>query len=88
MLRVIGKIRRLKTSGYAVIMTTHLPEQAFLCDANVALLHRDGPLLFGPASGVVTERNLTQVYGVRIKIVEYLDTRNRPVRLCSPVLEP
>lgn len=86
MLRVIGKIRNLRDKGYAIIMTTHLPNHAFMCDANVVLLQRDKPLQFGRAFEILTERNLKDVYGVNIKVLEY-SSGERPIRLCAPMFE-
>ena len=86
MIRVMEKIRSLKEKGYAVVMTTHLPDQAFLCGASVVLLRRDGPLLFGPAEQVVTEKNLKDAYGVRVKIMEFAGTDGHIQRLCAPMM--
>ena len=87
MIRVMEKIRALKERGYAVVMTTHLPDQAFLCGASVVLLRRDGPLLFGPAEQVVTEKNLQEAYGVRVKIMEFAGADGHVRRLCAPLID-
>lgn len=86
MVRVIAKIRALREKGYGIIMTTHAPDQAFLCEANVALLSPGGTMEFGPASHIITERAIREVYGVDARVVEFYDQDNRLVRLCAPLL--
>lgn len=84
-MRVISKVRNLAAKGYAVIMTTHSPDHAFMCRSNVVLLQRDAPMQFGPAAQIITEKNMRAAYGVGVKIVEFMDSHNEPVRMCAPV---
>jgi len=84
MVRVINKILSLKGKGLGVIMTTHWPDQAFMCDSKVVLLQRNNPLKFGDAADVITEANLLDAYGVRVRVVEFFNESGRLVRLCSP----
>ena len=86
MIRVVEKIRTLRDKGYGIILTTHSPDQAFMCEANVALLRRGEPLLFGAAAEVITQENMKSAYGVDVKIIEFLDMNNRLVRMCSPLM--
>jgi iron complex transport system ATP-binding protein len=86
MVRVLGKIRALRDKGYGVIMTTHMPDQVFLCQADVALLKQNGTLEFGPAAKIITERSMQEVYGIEVKIAEFFDRNDHLVRLCTPVL--
>lgn len=85
--RVLEKICDLRDRGYAVIMTTHAPDHAFLCKANVALLQRDRPMLFGSAARVVTEKNLQDAYGVRVRIIEYYGEDGTLERACAPTMK-
>lgn len=87
MVRVIEKICELRDKGYGVVMTTHLPDQAFLCDAMVALLQRKGNVRFGRAEDIITEANMRDVYGVDIEVVEYFARDKRLVRMCVPSLK-
>ena len=83
--RVIDKIRSLAESGLAVIMTTHSPDHAFMCDSTVVLLCKDAPPRFGSAVDVITERNMKQAYGVNVKVVEFASQEGRVTRMCAPV---
>ena len=87
MVRVINKIRSLKDKGFGIILTTHSPDQAFMCESLVALLRRGNPMVFGEAAAVITEENMKSAYGVDVKVVEFFDTYGRLVRMCSPLLE-
>lgn len=82
--RVLKQICKLKDLGYGVIMTTHNPDQAFLCDSKVALLQRDEPVKYGYAVDVIVEKNMRSAYGVDIDIVEYVNPRGKRMRLCAP----
>lgn len=86
-IRVLEKICSLKERGYGIIMTTHTPEHAFLCDAQVVLLEGDGTMVFGTASQVVTEKNLKDAYGVRVKILEYNSSDGGVIRTCAPAMQ-
>ena len=87
MVRVVGKIRTLRDKGYGVLMTTHSPDQAFLCGADVALLLPDGTMRAGPAAHVINEQTVREAYGVDVKIVEFHDKSDRLVRLCTPLFQ-
>lgn len=85
--RVVAKIRELAQRGYAVLMTTHSPDQAFLLNSNVLLLQRDRPPQFGSAVDVITEKNMRDAYGTGVEVKEFLTRRGSVVRMCAPVLE-
>ena len=87
MVRVMTKIRSLRDKGFGVIMTTHSPDQAFMCESTVCLLRRNAPLIFGFAHEVITQENMRSAYGVDVKVIEFFDTHNRLVRMCSPLLK-
>ena len=84
-MRVIAKIRELAERGYGVIMTTHSPDHAFMCNSNVLLLQKDNPMKFGKAVDIITEKNMKQAYGVNVKIVEFVNTKGEIMRMCAPV---
>ena len=85
-MRVINQIRKLASEGYAIIMTTHAPDHAFMCNSNAVLLSKTDPPITGTANEVVTERNLKQSYGVVVKIVEFVNSQKQSMRLCAPVI--
>ncbi|MDR0886694.1 MAG: ABC transporter ATP-binding protein [Clostridiales Family XIII bacterium] len=86
MIRVMKKILALKDKGYGVIMTTHLPDQAFLCDSKVVLLQRDAPILFGDASAIITQKNLLEAYKVDVNVIEYVNDQGQRMKVCAPII--
>ena len=83
--RVISKVRNLARDGYAVLMTTHSPDHAFMCNSQVVLLRKDELPICGQAQDVITDRNMRRAYGVNIKVVEYVNSNNEITRKCAPM---
>lgn len=81
---VIDRIRQLVASGMGVLMVTHNPDHAFMTHANVALFKRDRPMVFGTADEIITRRNISQAYGVNVKLVEFTHDNKEVMRTCAP----
>lgn len=86
MVRVMKKIISLKEKGYGVIMTTHVPDQAFMCDSKVVLLQRNAPIIFGKAGDVITHKNLNDAYKIDVKVMEFINDAGKPTRICVPLI--
>jgi iron complex transport system ATP-binding protein len=82
---VLGQIRKLAEKGIGIIMTTHVPDHAFLCSTRVALLRKDG-FSVGTPEEIVTEENLKAVYGVAVKITSTAAPNGRFVKACVPMI--
>ena len=82
--RVIRKITELRDKGYGIIMTTHSPDQAFMCNSKVVLLQRKNPAISGSIVDVLTEKNLRDAYGVTVRIVQFADRTGKIMYFCSP----
>ncbi len=79
----IESLARSATSeGRGVILSTHDPDQAFALNARVLLVHRGGVLADGAASEVLTEANLSTVYGLPVTV----ETTSSGRRVCLPSL--
>ena len=85
-LKVLREIKRLQQQGYGIIMTTHSPDQAFLCNSNVVLLSKEYPPVFGTAAEVINNRNLRNAYGEDIRVVQFKGRKGGMVRVCAPEL--
>jgi iron complex transport system ATP-binding protein len=81
--RVLERIRRLASSGIAVILSTHDPDHAFLCADRVALLHDGRLLAIGAPDDTITARHLGLVYGVAVQVVTLPGSGRR---VCLPSL--
>lgn len=75
-IRVMRAIKRLSERGYAIIMTTHNPDQPILLGGSVATLDRNGTFTVGTAEEVLTGERLTQLYDTRLHLV-YIDVADR-----------
>jgi len=86
-IKVLGHIKRL-TEGrrLGVIMTTHLPNHAFLCASKVAVMGHDRSFTIGTPETVITGTYLKQVYGVEVKVIEAGRKNGKGTRVCVPVL--
>lgn len=85
MVRVMQKVKNLREKGYGIIMTTHSPDQAFMCDSKVALLQRNTPVKFGDAIDIITRKNLYEAYKVDVRVIEFATKEGQRVRMCAPV---
>lgn len=89
-IRVMEQIIKLAAEGLGVIMTTHSPDQAFLCASRVPtqalLLKPGGGLLSGNVAQILTESHLQQAYGVQIRIEQTVGLNNESLQICVPLL--
>ena len=84
MLKVMECIQMLAERGLCVIFTTHMPDQAFLCQAKTGMLFRNAPFVFGDCNRVITKEHLYEAYQTDIEILEVLDAAGSPMRICVP----
>jgi iron complex transport system ATP-binding protein len=80
--KVLKRIRDLMGRGYGLLVTTHLPDQAFLCASRVALLQGGKLIALGSPEDVLTETRLRQTYGVNLTIAEV----EPGLKVCVPKL--
>jgi len=85
-IRVLEQINRLAEKGLGVILTSHFPNQVFLCSTKVALIQRDNVFTFGSPDEVVTEANLKAAYGINVKITSVTNAGGSMVKACIPLL--
>lgn len=81
--KVLQRILSLSKNGIGIIMTTHYPDHAFLCDGKVVLLQRGDTYHTGHAGEVLTEENLTKAYGVKVRIIQS-EMDGITMRFCAP----
>ena len=69
-LRVVNMIKGLAKRGFAVVMTTHMPDHAILLGGKTAILNRQGNLICGNTDDIITDENLRDIYQVNIRVIE------------------
>lgn len=68
-LRVVSMIRHLADKGFAVVLTTHMPDHAILIGGIVGILDRDGAFKAGPAEEILQEERLSNLYQTEVRII-------------------
>nr|WP_273702451.1 ABC transporter ATP-binding protein [Tepidanaerobacter syntrophicus] len=81
---ILNQIKKLSQKGTAVIMSTHVPEHAFLY-ANKVLMVKDGYVLaYGKSKEILSEENLKELYGVNLKLMPVASKCYPNFQACIP----
>ncbi len=78
---VMETIRSLVQEGYAVIQSTHDPEQAYLYSDRILALHEGKILSLGSPQEVITSPLISTLYGVNVQVRSMDDDK---IRVCVP----
>lgn len=68
-IRVMRTMKELSERGYAVVQTTHNPDQPILLGGKVAMLNSDGTLAVGDSATTLTSERLSALYGTELHLV-------------------
>ncbi len=83
--RVMEYISLLAQKGYAILLSTHNPEHAFLWSTRTAVLI-DGKIASeGAPRQVLTEATLEKLYGIPVKLFKVSGNEYDSYRACVPV---
>lgn len=78
-------IQRLVKEGLSVIMTSHVPDDAFTYSDRVALMHNGQFIASGCPEEVLTEDNLKKAYDIAVKLYTVVDAASsKRIKLCIP----
>jgi ABC-type cobalamin/Fe3+-siderophores transport system ATPase subunit len=69
-IRVLHAVAELASEGLGILMTTHMPDHAFLCAARVVLMSQGRVIAVDCPKVALTEEALIKAYGVPLHIVE------------------
>jgi len=83
--RVLAAIEALAGRGIAVVLSTHDPDQAFLCAHRVAMLHQGRLVHVGSPAEVITRESLREIYGADVEVVPLTLGDGRAIRACVPL---
>jgi iron complex transport system ATP-binding protein len=85
---VLKMISKLSMGGLTIIMSTHLPNQAFLVSSRVALMTNGTLLAIGSCDDIMTEKNLAKTYGIGLRIAKIDGNETgRETRVCIPIMD-
>lgn len=82
---VMQTVRSLVADGYAVIQTTHDPEQAFMYSDKIMAMHDGRVLAWGTPQEIMQPELMSTLYGID---VEVHSLNSDKVRVCVPVDSP
>lgn len=80
--KVLDVLLSLSQNQIGVIMSSHLPDHVFYCNAKAILIFKDRSIKEGSCIDVITEENLSKVYGVRVKVIAHPDDDGGIIRCC------
>ena len=81
-MRVLRQVVELKNRGIGIIMASHHPDHAFMCQADVILISADGSVSTGHCSDMLTEETLSRAYSIPIRILKE-ENETGTVRSCT-----
>jgi iron complex transport system ATP-binding protein len=84
-IKVMEQIKHLKKQGYAVIMTTHSPDQVLLCGDQVMIFHSGSLLKLGTPKDIMTPQLIKEIYDVEVTVSSKV--KDGFTSLCKPVLQ-
>jgi iron complex transport system ATP-binding protein len=82
--RVLQHIRSLAQSGIGVLLSTHDPDQVFLCADRVAMLHQGRLAHLGTPDEAITVESLKDIYGVDVAVTRVPLEGGGERRVCIP----
>ncbi len=80
-IRVMQTVRGLVADGYAVVQTTHDPEQAFMYSDKILAIHDGQVLAWGTPKEVMTGSLMSKLYGIPVEVHSLHDDC---IRVCVP----
>ncbi len=80
-IRTLDIIKKISDKGLSVIMTSHYPDHAFISSNKVAILNKGSIMAIGDPEDVITERNMSETYGIDVKILDIENHRKAVIPL-------
>ncbi|MDR2765565.1 MAG: ABC transporter ATP-binding protein [Tannerella sp.] len=86
-IKLIRQVNELKNDSLGILMATHSPDHAFMCDADVMVVHDGTVRPQGNCNRIITEAVLKELYGVEVKICSVRDASPDTIRkTCIPMV--
>lgn len=80
-IRVMQTVRSLAADGYAIVQTTHDPEQAFMYSDKILAIHGGQVLAWGTPQDVMEKALMSKLYGIDVDVHSL---NNDTIRVCVP----
>lgn len=82
--KVMQRISGLAEQGYTVIFSTHDPNQALLHSNRIFVMKKGRSVINGSPSEVLTEKNLSELYGIGVTLTDVALPSGNEARVCIP----
>jgi iron complex transport system ATP-binding protein len=88
-IKIISQVNELKNDSLGILMATHSPDHAYMCSADVAVVHGGEIRKYGHCNQVITEAMLKDIYDVEVRIHSVQQKGEAPFRkICMPLFLP
>lgn len=67
--RVLRRVWKMKEEGYSVVITTHNPDHALLLGDKAAIVDKQGRIIQGKSSEILTEEALGRIYETDLRLI-------------------
>jgi iron complex transport system ATP-binding protein len=81
-IKILNQVNKLKTDSLGILMATHSPDHAFMCDADVTVIHNGEIWKQGNCNQVITAEILREIYDADVSI-HRIESR----KTCIPLME-
>ncbi|NTW50758.1 MAG: ABC transporter ATP-binding protein [Chlorobiales bacterium] len=85
--RVIRKIKELRSQSIGILMATHLPDHAFMLASKVAIMDRGLLYRFGAPEAMLTPETLKKIYGVDVQVFDTPPNGSYTRKVCAPIVD-
>jgi iron complex transport system ATP-binding protein len=69
-IKILNQVNKLKNDSLGILMATHSPDHAFMCDAHVTVIHNEEIWKQGNCNQVITNEVLREIYDVDVRICQ------------------
>lgn len=83
-IKLIKQICALQDHSLGILMATHSPDQAFILNADVAVVHKGGIWKRGHCNDIITPDILKEVYRTSISVCSFPDRNGGEHKVCMP----
>lgn len=83
-IRIVELVQSLSQMGYAIVMTTHDPNQAIMLGGKIAILDRSGELQVGSVEELMHEEDLCDLYRTDLKLTYVESVQRNAVLAVTP----
>ena len=81
-IKIIRQVNDLKDESLGILMATHAPDHAFMCDVDVAVVHQNKIWKRGYCNDVITTDVLMEIYRTNISVCSVDDGNGFPHTVC------